>query len=44
VKVTLEPTGVDLGTYTAAPDGTVTTRFPTTHLTAGTHTIRWTAV
>jgi hypothetical protein len=42
VKVTLEPDGIDLGTYTVAPDGTVTTRFATTNLTAGTHTVRWT--
>jgi hypothetical protein len=43
VEVTLEPAGVDLGTYTAAADGTVTTRFGTTRLRPGTHTIRWTA-
>jgi hypothetical protein len=42
VKVTLEPTGIDLGTYPAGPDGTVTARFTTTRLTPGTHTVRWT--
>jgi hypothetical protein len=42
VTVTLEPDGIDLGTYTVATDGTITTRFATTGLLAGTHTIRWT--
>lgn len=42
VKVTLEPDGRDLGTATVAPDGTVTTRFATTGLLAGPHTVTWT--
>jgi hypothetical protein len=42
VKVTLEPNDVDLGTFTVAPDGTVTTRFATTGLLAGPHTVTWT--
>jgi hypothetical protein len=42
VTVTLEPDGIDLGTHTVAPDGTITTRFATTGLLAGTHTVRWT--
>ncbi|MGQ0483058.1 MAG: hypothetical protein ACT4O0_18780 [Pseudonocardia sp.] len=40
VKVTLD--GVDLGTSQAAPDGTVTTRFDTSSLLAGSHTVVWT--
>jgi hypothetical protein len=43
VTVTLEPDGIDLGTYPVAPDGTVTTHFATTNLLAGTHTVRWTS-
>jgi hypothetical protein len=42
VTVTLEPDGIDLGTQTVAPDGTITTRFATTGLLAGIHTVRWT--
>jgi hypothetical protein len=42
VKVTLEPDGIDLGTFPVAPDGTVTTRFATTALLAGPHTVTWT--
>ena len=42
VKVTVEPDGVDLGTVEAAPDGTVTTRFDTSRLLAGQHTVVWT--
>jgi hypothetical protein len=41
VKVTLEPDGIDLGTSTVAPDGTVTTRFDTSGLLAGPHTVTW---
>jgi hypothetical protein len=44
VKVTLEPDGIDLGTFQAAADGTVTTRFSTAHLLPGLHTVRWTSV
>lgn len=44
VKVTLEPTGIDLGTYTVGPDGTVTIRFSTTRLAPGTHAVRWTSL
>ncbi|HZG90788.1 MAG TPA: hypothetical protein VEZ42_11295 [Pseudonocardia sp.] len=42
VRVTLLPEGTDLGTFVAAPDGTVTTRFATTGLRLGSHTVRWT--
>jgi hypothetical protein len=44
VRVTVEPTGIDLGTFPAGPDGTVTTRFTTRSLTSGSHTVRWTPV
>jgi hypothetical protein len=43
IRVTLLPEGIDLGTHTAAPDGTVTTQFATTGVKLGNHTVRWTA-
>lgn len=42
VRVTVEPTGVDLGTYLVDPEGVVTTRFTTRSLKPGSHTVRWT--
>ena len=44
VRVTLEPGGVDLGTQTVAPDGTITTSFSTAGLTVGGYTLRWTTL
>jgi hypothetical protein len=44
VKVTLEPDALDLGTVQTAADGTVTTRFDTSRLLAGEHTVTWTPV
>ncbi len=42
VRVSLQPEGIELGTFTVAADGTVTTRFATTGLQLGSHTVRWT--
>ncbi len=42
VRVTLQPEGIELGTFTAAPDGSVTTHYATTGLLVGSHTVRWT--
>lgn len=44
VRVTLAPTGTDLGTYPVAADGTVTTRFSTAGLGAGTYRVTWTPI
>lgn len=44
VRVTLEPSGTDLGTSPAAPDGTVSTAFSTAGLAPGAHTVRWTVL
>jgi hypothetical protein len=41
IRVTLQPEGIDLGTFTAGSDGTVTTRFATTGLLVGSHTVNW---
>jgi hypothetical protein len=44
VKVTIEPAGIVLGTFTVGPDGTVATHFDTATLAPGIHTVRWTSV
>jgi hypothetical protein len=44
VQMTLEPGGIDLGTFPVGSDGTVTARFGTTSLNPGTYTVTWRTV